>query len=210
MLHCGAVGGTLKGKKRSSGEEGEDMGTGVYFRSTTPAQRRLLFETWQATGDVEEPGQPATWGRGPFNDWKKPSTPVANRRWETTDEHTWPGPIFAHPAVAYADARHAFVAASTAPQRPPRPEKGQTPEEQVARKEAQRLVRHQETALRAERRAVRAQRRQEDKTWRDLRAARRNAPGVPRGSADPATEAAGRAHRAQRRATLEQRQQEDS
>jgi len=30
------------------------MGTGVYFRSTTPAQRRLLFETWQATGEVEE------------------------------------------------------------------------------------------------------------------------------------------------------------
>jgi hypothetical protein len=135
---------------------------------------------------------------------------VVTAQRETTHEHTWPGQIFADPAVAYADAMHAFVAASTAPQPPPRPEQGPTPEEQVARKEAQRLVQHQEMALRAERRAVRAQRRQEDKTWRDLRAARRNAPGVPRGSAAPAPEAAWRAHRAQRRATLEQRQQEDS
>jgi len=25
---------------------------GVYFPFTTPSQRRLLFETWEATGDV--------------------------------------------------------------------------------------------------------------------------------------------------------------
>jgi transposase len=47
------------------------MGTGVYFRGTTPAPRRLLFETWQATGDVDEACQTAHVGRRTFYYWKE-------------------------------------------------------------------------------------------------------------------------------------------
>ena len=46
------------------------MGRGVYFRSTTPAQRRLLFETWEASGDVEEACATAHVGRRTFYYWK--------------------------------------------------------------------------------------------------------------------------------------------
>jgi len=46
------------------------MGRGVHFRSTTPAQRRLLFETWQATGDVEAACASAHVGRRTFYYWK--------------------------------------------------------------------------------------------------------------------------------------------
>ncbi len=46
------------------------MGQGVHFRSTTPAQRRLLFETWQATGDVEAACATAHVGRRTFYSWK--------------------------------------------------------------------------------------------------------------------------------------------
>jgi len=46
------------------------MGRGVHFRSTTPAQRRLLFETWQATGDVAAACATAHVGRRTFYYWK--------------------------------------------------------------------------------------------------------------------------------------------
>jgi len=46
------------------------MGRGVHFRSTTAAQRRLLFETWQATGDREEACATAHVGRRTFYYWK--------------------------------------------------------------------------------------------------------------------------------------------
>ncbi len=46
------------------------MGRGVHFRSTTPAQRRLLFETWQETGDVETACATAHVGRRTFYYWK--------------------------------------------------------------------------------------------------------------------------------------------
>ncbi len=46
------------------------MGCGVHFRSTTPAQRRLLFETWQETGDVEMACATAHVGRRTFYYWK--------------------------------------------------------------------------------------------------------------------------------------------
>jgi len=46
------------------------MGQGVHFRGTTPAQRRLLFETWQATGDVEAACASAHVGRRTFYSWK--------------------------------------------------------------------------------------------------------------------------------------------
>jgi len=41
-----------------------------YFRPTTPAQRRLLFETYEATGDVAEACAKAHVGRGTFYYWR--------------------------------------------------------------------------------------------------------------------------------------------
>jgi transposase len=46
------------------------MGHGRYFRSTTPAQRRLLFETWEASGAVEDACASAHMGRRTFYKWK--------------------------------------------------------------------------------------------------------------------------------------------
>ncbi len=46
------------------------MGRRVHFRSTTPTQRRLLFETWEETGDVEEACATAHMGRRTFYYWK--------------------------------------------------------------------------------------------------------------------------------------------
>lgn len=44
---------------------------GVHFPLTTAQQRRLLFETWEATGDVRGACQTAHVGRGTFYYWKK-------------------------------------------------------------------------------------------------------------------------------------------
>ena len=42
----------------------------TYFRPTTAAQRRLLFETWEATGDVTHACRTAHVGRRTFYYWK--------------------------------------------------------------------------------------------------------------------------------------------
>ena len=42
----------------------------TYFPLTTPSQRRLLFETWQATGDVDHACRVAHVGRRTFYYWK--------------------------------------------------------------------------------------------------------------------------------------------
>ncbi len=42
----------------------------TYFRPTTAAQRRLLFETWEATGDVPAACQQAHVGQATFYYWK--------------------------------------------------------------------------------------------------------------------------------------------
>jgi transposase len=44
--------------------------TRTYFPRTTPSQRRLLFETWQATGDIVHACQVAHVGRRTFYYWK--------------------------------------------------------------------------------------------------------------------------------------------
>lgn len=44
--------------------------TRTYFRSTTPQQRRLLFETWQTTGNVTQACAVARVGRRTFYHWK--------------------------------------------------------------------------------------------------------------------------------------------
>src|SRR5229473_1992949 len=43
----------------------------VHFPLTTAPQRRLLFETWEATGDVAVACATAHVGRGTFYYWKK-------------------------------------------------------------------------------------------------------------------------------------------
>lgn len=42
----------------------------TYFPPTTPQQRKLLFETWQATDSVVEACHKAHVGRGTFYRWK--------------------------------------------------------------------------------------------------------------------------------------------
>lgn len=42
----------------------------TYFPPTTPQQRKLLFETWQATGSVVAACDTAHVGRGTFYRWK--------------------------------------------------------------------------------------------------------------------------------------------
>jgi transposase len=42
----------------------------TYFPPTSAQQRKLLFETWEATGDVELACQKAHVGRGTFYYWK--------------------------------------------------------------------------------------------------------------------------------------------
>lgn len=42
----------------------------TYFRPTTPQQRRLLFQTWQETGNVTHACAVARIGRRTFYYWK--------------------------------------------------------------------------------------------------------------------------------------------
>ncbi len=127
---------------------------------------------------------------------------------ETAGEHVWPGQVFADPGVDYADAMHAFVAASTAPRLPPSPAHG---EAQTARTEWHRLVHNQTMVVRAEYSAQRAQRRQEDRAWQDLWMARRTSPDRRRRSVTAREAAAAwRAQRVERQEVLAQRRQEDA
>src|SRR5215472_9617780 len=54
----------------SRGRGQEDPMARTYFPLTTPSQRRLLFATWEATGDVEEACRVAHMGRRTFYYWK--------------------------------------------------------------------------------------------------------------------------------------------
>ena len=42
----------------------------IHFPLTTAQQRKLLFETWEATGNVSEASRKAHVGRGTFYYWK--------------------------------------------------------------------------------------------------------------------------------------------
>jgi transposase len=46
------------------------MNKRIHFPLTTAQQRRLLFETWEATGDVEQACRTAHVGRRTFYTWK--------------------------------------------------------------------------------------------------------------------------------------------
>lgn len=43
----------------------------IFFRATTSQQRRLLFEIWEATGDVTKACDQARVSRGTFYRWKE-------------------------------------------------------------------------------------------------------------------------------------------
>jgi len=129
---------------------------------------------------------------------------------EAEEEQTWPGQIFEDLGVAYADAMQAFVAATTVPQAAPL-EQGEALEAEIARMERHRRVHNQGMVLRAEHSAQRAQRRQEDRVWQDLCAARQTAPNRRRRSVTArAAAAAWRAQRVERQEVLAQRRQEDA
>lgn len=42
----------------------------IHFPRTTASQRKLLFETWEATGDIKEACRSAHMGRRTFDYWK--------------------------------------------------------------------------------------------------------------------------------------------
>jgi len=131
---------------------------------------------------------------------------------EAEEEPTWPGQIFEDARVAYADAMTAFVAAATA-SRPPPPLQQEEEEgaAQIARMERHRRAHNQVMILRAERSAQRARRRQEDRDWQALCAARRTAPARRRRSVTArAAAAVWRAQRVERQEVLVQRRQEDA
>jgi transposase InsO family protein len=155
---------------------------------------------------------------------------VVERLGEDTPAQTWPGRIFDDPAVAYAEAMRAFVAASPAPARPPAPAGApdllEGPDQGRAPREVRRAVRAQEATLRAQRRQVRQQRTADDVAWRAQRAEQRTAP-VPPCAAPPRLKPPAAAappapdtphaqavleqrQRTHRRAVRAQRQQEDA
>jgi transposase len=65
---CHAIDRQKDGTTSERGQARADKRT--YFPFTTAAQRRLLFETWEATGNVDLACQRAHVGRRPFYYWK--------------------------------------------------------------------------------------------------------------------------------------------
>ncbi len=130
---------------------------------------------------------------------------------EAEEERTWPGQIFEDARVAYADAMTAFVAAATA-SRPPSPlQQEEEGAAQIARMERHRRAHNQVLILRAARSAQRARRRQEDRDWQALCAARRTAPVRRRRSVTArAAAVAWRAQRVERQEVCAQRRQDDA
>ncbi len=130
---------------------------------------------------------------------------------EVEEEPTWPGQIFEDACVAYADAMTAFVAAATASRPPPPRQEEEEGAAQIARMERHRRAHNQVMILRGERSAQRARRRQEDRDWQALCAARRTAPARRRRSVTArAAAAAWRAQRVARQEVLAQRRQDDA
>jgi transposase InsO family protein len=133
-------------------------------------------------------------------------------------ERTYPGRVFTDPAVPYAEAMAAFVAAS-----PPRlpPKAGELPPpERVCQAEAaeHRALRQEHAALQEQRRLLREQRQQEDAAWQRLREEHATVAINPFGDLTEllgqeriwAHELSWKALREQRRATLAHRREEDA
>ncbi len=130
-----------------------------------------------------------------------------------------PGVVFANEQLDYAQAMHAFVAASkardeaTGSQNPTGEAKNLSVEAQ------KRLLRQQETALALERSQIRGQRRQEDAAWQTLRSQRQGQQAARKRQLETGTRPAWGSKKAQdqqwhqlrdqRRQQLKQRHQED-
>lgn len=61
--------------------------THPYFRPTTAPQRRLLFETWEATGNVAEASRKARVSRDTFYYWKPRFDEGGYEALEQTESH---------------------------------------------------------------------------------------------------------------------------
>lgn len=126
------------------------MAQRTYFRPTTAAQRRLLFETWEATGDIDCACQAAHMGRRTFYYWKPRFVAGGYAALETVAG-----------GCRLADAAPPAPSQSTA--RRPRG-RARTP-----RRAERQAARARWWALRAARRAEVARRREEDAAWRQER-----------------------------------------
>lgn len=94
---------------------------------------------------------------------------VVERVKSEVGEADYPGAVFANEPLDYAQAMHAFIAASQAKDEaagsPNRPDEAKN----LSGSAQKRLLRRQETALTLERSQMRAQRRQEEAAWQTLR-----------------------------------------
>jgi transposase InsO family protein len=140
---------------------------------------------------------------------------VVERGGNAAPAPAYPGQVFAESERPYAEAMHAFVAASQASvaEIAPAPEAPEAPPPQELPREA-RALRLQQAELRTWRRQLRERRKQEDAAWRSLRMERRAqvaaATGSRRRGRDRAKAAQWRALLRQRRQVRAEREQEDA
>lgn len=87
-------------------------------------------------------------------------------------EADYPGAVFANEQLDYAQAMHAFVAASIAKDEATASQNPADGAKNLSVQVQKRLLRQQETALALERNQIRARRRQEDTAWQTLRSQR--------------------------------------
>jgi len=134
-------------------------------------------------------------------------------------EADYPGAVFANEQLDYAQAMHAFVAASKAKDEATGSQKAADETENLSVPAHKRLLRQQETALALERSQIRARRRQEDTAWQALRSQRQAQQAArkqqletgprPAWGSQKAQDEQWRQLRDQRRQQLNQRHQED-
>jgi transposase InsO family protein/transposase len=136
-----------------------------------------------------------------------------------TVEADYPGAVFANEQLDYAQAMHAFVAASKAKDEATGSQKPPDETKKLSVQAQKRLLRQQETALALERSQIRARRRQEDAAWRVLRSQRQAQQTARKQQLETGPRPAWGSKKAQdeqwcqlrdqRRLQLKQRQQED-
>lgn len=134
-------------------------------------------------------------------------------------EADYPGAVFANEQLDYAQAMHAFVAASKAKDEATGSQNSVDGAKNLSVQAQKRLLRQQETALALERNQIRAQRRQEDAAWQTLRSQRQVQQAARKQQLETGTRPAWGSKKAQdeqwrqlrnlRRQQLKQRHQED-
>lgn len=134
-------------------------------------------------------------------------------------EADYPGAVFANEQLDYAQAMHAFVAASKAKDEATGSQNSVDGAKNLSVQAQKRLLRQQETALALARSQIRAQRRQEDAAWQTLRSQRQVQQAARKQQLETGTRPAWGSKKAQdeqwrqlrnlRRQQLKQRHQED-